>query len=251
MMILKKAGYSLLLITLTTMAFTSCELIEKDTQKETIDPVNSHSSVVFNPVKTYGTMTDFDGNTYKTITIGTQTWMAENLRVTHYSNGGAIPNITDNKAWTTLTTDAYCNYNNTKNADTLGTYGRLYNWYAVISTNNIAPKGWHVPTDAEWATLTQFLEGNGHDADNMIEVGTTHWITRTYIATNASGFSAVPAGKRNDEDGKFYSLGTSANFWSCTKCYDYGWGLNLSSGNSSYLNKFFKPSGFSVRLIKD
>lgn len=251
MTVLKHASHNLLLLMLATMALSSCELIEKETKKETTDPVNNQSSVVFNPDKTYGTMTDYDGNTYKTITIGTQTWMAENLRVTHYQNGSAIPNITDNKAWTRLTTDAYCNYNNTKNADTIATYGRLYNWYAVVSANNIAPKGWHVPTETEWATLTKFLKGNELDANNMIEVGTTHWKTRTLIATNASGFSAVPAGKRYDEDGVFYSLGTGAYFWSSTKCNDSGWALNLSNGNSSYLNKFFQPCGFSVRLIKD
>ena len=88
-------------------------------------------------------MTDQDGNFYKTVTIGTQTWMAENLRTMKYNDGTNIPLVTSGIAWNNLNTGAYCNYNNTTNSDTIATYGRLYNWYAV-NTGKLAPKGWHV-----------------------------------------------------------------------------------------------------------
>src|SRR5664280_2860660 len=99
------------------------------------NPYNGKTTAVFNPGLTYGTMTDQDSNVYKTITIGTQTWMAENLRTTKYRDGSSILNITDNTVWTYLTTGAYCNYNNTKSADTIATYGRLYDWYAATAVS--------------------------------------------------------------------------------------------------------------------
>src|SRR5664280_1230387 len=119
-------------------------------------PTNGLTTAIFNNTKTYGTMTDQDGNEYKTITIGTQTWMAENLRTTKYRDGTVIPNISYG-AWDTHFTGAYCTYNNTNDAVSIATHGRLYNWNAVTDSRNIAPAGWHVPTDAEWTTLTLSL----------------------------------------------------------------------------------------------
>jgi hypothetical protein len=104
----------------------------------------NNGTIVFNPNITYGTMTDIDGNTYKTVTIGTQTWMAENLKVTKYNDGTAIPNVTDETAWSSLTTGAYCNYNN--DPSKVATYGRLYNWHAV-NTGKLCPTGWHVAAE--------------------------------------------------------------------------------------------------------
>ncbi len=117
-------------------------------QKDDNESSSSNSTAVFNPDVIYGTMTDQDGNVYKTVTIGTQTWMAENLRTTTYNNGTTIPNITNVNEWASLITGAYCNYNNTTSTDTITTYGRLYNWYAV-NTGKLAPDGWHVPTNEE------------------------------------------------------------------------------------------------------
>src|SRR5574344_1985932 len=111
---------------------------------------------------TYGSITDIDGNTYKTVTIGTQTWMAENLKVTKYNDGIAIPNVTDATAWSELTTGALCDYDNTpSNSET---YGKLYNWYAV-NTGKLCPTGWHVPSDAEWTILENYLIANGYNYD--------------------------------------------------------------------------------------
>jgi len=102
--------------------------------------------------------TDADSNHYAVVQIGTQIWMAENLKTTKYRDGAGIPNITVDSLWQNDTTGAYCTYNNTTNTDTINTYGHLYNWFAVNNSINIAPAGWHVPTDSEWTALTDYLE---------------------------------------------------------------------------------------------
>ena len=111
-----------------------------------------------------GTVTDIDGNIYQTVTIGTQTWMVENLRTTKYNDNSAIPEITGAITWSNLTTPGMCTNNNTKNTDTINTYGRLYNWYAV-NTGKLPPIGWHVPTDAEFTILENYLIANGFNYD--------------------------------------------------------------------------------------
>jgi len=170
-----------------------------------------------------GTVTDIDGNVYKTVKIGNQWWMAENLKVTRYRNGDPIPNITDNHTWVDLSTGAYCNYNN--DISNVATYGRLYNWYAVDESRNIAPAGWHVPTDDEWKQLEIYLGMSPTEADEthwrgtdeggkLKETGTTHWYSPNTGATNESGFTALPGGYR--VSGGFSSLGFGAYFWSST-----------------------------------
>jgi uncharacterized protein (TIGR02145 family) len=224
------------------------------------NPTNGKTTAVFNPNVSYGTMTDQDGNVYKTITIGTQTWMAENLRTTKYRDGSVIPNITDSTAWTNLTTGAYCNYNNTKNADTIATYGRLYNWYAATDSRNIAPSGWHVPTDTEWKTLEMFLGmtqtqadetgWRGTDQGNQLkETGDTHW----YGGTNSSGFSALPGGYRSYDYGTFYFLKYSGLWWSATELnWAYAWFRTLVSSIGNDYRRFHdKKDGFSVRCLRD
>ena len=219
------------------------------------NPYNGKTTAVFNPGVTYGTMTDQDGNTYKTVTIGNQTWMAENLRTTKYSDGSAIPIVTDKTAWTSLTIGAYCNYQNAKGTDTVATYGRLYNWYAATDSHNIAPIGWHVPTDAEWTLLTTFLGGESVAGGKMKETGTIHWFSPNTAATNESGFSATPSGVCIGKilPTAFDELGVQGLYWSCTQ-YDASeaWVLNLghditSCGHGYY----FKQVGFAVRLVKD
>lgn len=127
----------------------------------------------------YGTMTDQEGNVYKTITIGTQTWMAENLRTTTYNDGTVIPNVTDNDEWADLSTPAYCWYDN-DSATYAQTYGALYNWYTV-ATDSLCPTGWHVPTDAEWTILTDTLGGLTIAGGLLKETGTTHWTAPTPV----------------------------------------------------------------------
>jgi uncharacterized protein (TIGR02145 family) len=212
-----------------------------------------------------GTVTDIEGNVYKTVQIGNQWWMAENLKVTHYSNGDIIPNITDVSEWISLSTGAYCNYDNDEANVT--TYGRLYNWYAVNDRRGLALVGWHVPSDAEWKQLEIYLGMSQSEADGrewrgtdeggkLKEAGLIHWSSPNTGATNESGFSALPGGYRSVYDcynNCFNGKGCSTNFWSSTE--DDGssaWRHALScfaSGVLRYSNN--KLIGYSVRCVKD
>jgi len=196
-----------------------------------------------------GTVTDIDGNVYQTLTIGTQVWMAENLKVTQYRNGDDIPNVTDDGTWGGLTTGAYCNYNN--NVNNVDTYGRLYNWYAVDDSRGLAPEGWHVPSDAEWQTLVDYLGGDAVAGGKMKEAGTIHWTSPNTGATNESGFSALPGGARST-NGNDYGVTIYANFWSSTEFTSYAWGRGLPSNNLGISRGYYyKHFGFSIRCIKD
>jgi uncharacterized protein (TIGR02145 family) len=207
---------------------------------------------VFNQSKTYGTVTDFDGNVYKTITIDTQTWMAENLRTTHYRNGEIIPEVSDDTAWSNLSTGAYCNYENTRNNDTIATFGRLYNWYTVSDSRNMAPTGWHVPTDAEWTTLTTYLGGDSEAGGKLKEINTTHWYSPNTGADNSSGYTALPGGYR-DGNITFFNIGNGVYWWSSSEGgTDYAWYRSLYYTNSNVeRDGFSKISGFSVRCLRD
>jgi len=196
-------------------------------------------------------ITDIDGNVYDIVKIGTQVWMKQNLNVTHYRNGEAIPNVTDDGAWVGLTTGAYCNYNNDANNAT--TYGRLYNWYTVADARNFCPTGWHVPSDVEWTTLTTYLGGEGIAGGKLKEIGTNHWNSPNTGATNESGFSALPGGSRISSNGTFGNVGFYVSWWASTEytsaysIYRYmGW-----SSNSIYNYYNLNNDGLSVRCLKD
>jgi uncharacterized protein (TIGR02145 family) len=197
-----------------------------------------------------GTVTDIDGNVYNTITIGTQVWMAENLKTTKYRNGNAIPNVTDNATWAALTTGAYCNYNN--DANNVAIYGRLYNWYALSDSRNIAPIGWHVSTDAEWTTLTSYLGGETGAGGKLKETGTSHWASPNTGATNQTGFTALPGGARF-YNGPFDFFEYTGCWWTSTEgSTSSAWGISMyyNDGNKPRTN-FPKYYGFSVRCVKD
>jgi uncharacterized protein (TIGR02145 family) len=197
------------------------------------------------------TVTDIDGNIYQTIKIGTQVWMAANLKVTRYRNGDAIPNVTVNTTWGSLSYGAYCNYNNdTSNTET---YGCLYNWYSITDSRNIAPEGWHVPSDGEWQTLVDYLGGDAVGGGKMKEAGTSHWASPNLDATNESGFTALPGGYRYDGNGVFGHMGYDASFWSSSDGRDgCAWYRNLGFGISGvYRYGNFKQGGLSVRCVMD
>jgi|GEM_PF-1535238 len=220
------------------------------------------NEVSFTTSSSSGTVTDIDGNIYQTVTIGTQVWMMENLKVTHYRNGDAIPNVTDNTTWAGLSTGAYCEYNN--DANSVATYGRLYNWYSANDSRNIAPAGWHVPTDAEWKELEMYLGMSQAQADasglrgtdeggKLKEAGTTHWNPPNTDATNESGFFALPGGYRAS-GGNFLSMGYYAAFWSSTENgSNYAWNRYVIYNYSQVLRFDYssKPYGFSVRCVRD
>ena len=196
------------------------------------------------------TVTDIDGNVYHTITIGTQVWMVENLKTTKYRDTTSIPNVIDNTAWSNSNTGAYCDYNNTPSNAT--TYGRIYNWYTVSDVHNIAPTGWHVPTDAEWSTLTTYLGGESVAGGKLKEIGTTHWESPNTGATNQTGFTALPAGYRI-YDGSFRSLGKYGGWW-CAREYQAETALlrfvyYITSDVSRTGD--YKVLGFSVRCVRD
>ncbi len=198
-----------------------------------------------------GTVTDIDGNVYTTVTIGTQVWLVENLKVTRYRNGDAIPNITDATQWANLSTGAYCNYNNDINNANI--YGRLYNWQAVTDVRNIAPVGWHVPTEADWAILTTFI-GGPWASYKLKETGTSHWTGPNTCATNQYQFTALPGGIRF-VTGTFNNIFDFGTWWSTTINQT---GIDAYSRVINYSCTFgFGGSthgisaGLSVRCVKD
>jgi uncharacterized protein (TIGR02145 family) len=193
---------------------------------------------------------DGDGNVYTFTTIGTQIWLVENLKTTKYNDGTPIPNITDNATWGNLNTPGYCWYNN--DASTYkDTYGALYNWYA-INSGKLCPVGWHVPSDSEWTTLTDYLDGESVAGGKLKEISTTHWITPNTGATNENGFTALPGGYRVI-DGTFVSIGGFGGWWSATEHgATYVWIRNMTCNSSSvYRIDDEKEYGFSVRWVKD
>jgi uncharacterized protein (TIGR02145 family) len=208
---------------------------------------------VFNPSLVYGSVTDAAGNAYKTIQIGTQTWMAENLSTTKYNDGIYIPFINDDLEWVKLSTPGYCYYRD----DELSykkNFGALYNWFAV-NTGKLCPTGWHVPSQEDWATLSTHLGGEASAYTKLKESGTTHWIAPNY-GTNESGFTSLPGGYRYG----FYSAGHSTGYFNYLGTDGYWWtSKEYSATEARYLHMFesrfvsfgsnYKPYGHSVRCV--
>jgi uncharacterized protein (TIGR02145 family) len=219
-------------------------------------------------LRSAGTVTDTDGNVYQTVKIGNQVWTVENLRTTKYNDGSAIPPVTDGGSWAALATSGYCYYGNTANADSIIKFGALYNWYAVNS-KKLAPAGWHVPTDAEWDTLRNYLIANGYNWDGSITdnkiaksmAARTDWFTSTSTGAigndltfnNRSGFTALPGGFR-DNNGSFINIGNVGHWWTVVGTVPSGVFdryLNFDYENIDRLNiDYFKTCGFSVRLVR-
>ena len=201
-----------------------------------------------------GTFTDIDNNSYKFVTIGTQVWMAENLKTTKYKDGTAIPLVID--TWHLISTPAYCWYNNDATTNK-STYGALYNWY-TINTGNLCPTGWHLPSEAEWTTLTTYLGGEIVAGGKLKETGTSHWMIPNTEATNETGFAAVPSGYRSYFDGNFDTMRYCANWWSSPEdpgTIDFRWHeVESLSGTLKSLTQRYGPMrkyGFSVRCLRD
>ena len=214
------------------------------------------------------TVTDIDGNTYQSVTNCGLTFTKTNLNVSKYSDGTLIPQVTDPTQWANLTTGAWCYYNNTTANG--ATYGRLYNWYAVVGIydaasavnpalrKKLAPTGWHVPTDAEWSSLINCLDPNADGGNNFNIAGgkmkstSTLWQSPNTDATNASGFTGLPGGYRYD-DGTFGSIGDGGIWWSSSEngspsAWDRSLGYyNGDAGRYDY----GKRNGFSVRFLRD
>jgi uncharacterized protein (TIGR02145 family) len=198
------------------------------------------------------TLTDIDGNVYETIRIGDQLWMAENLKVTHYSDGSAI---SGDGNWTNTSAGAYSIYNGDASNE-VSTYGALYNWFAATDSRNIAPDGWHVPTDSEWHVLVESLGGAAVAGGKLKEAGTTHWSNPNTGATNESSFTALPGGFRNyyyESGSPYHFMNTSGYFWTDSEDDSLtAWSRSLSKETSEVSSHdAYKRSGYSIRCIKD
>ena len=179
------------------------------------------------------------------IKIGDQTWTNKNLDVSAYKNGDAIPQVQDEEEWVNLTRGAWCYYENETENGT--TYGKLYNWFAVNDARGLAPKGYHIPSDAEWTILTDNL---GDEAGTKMK-STTGW-DEDGNGTNTSGFAGLPGGCRNSNN-SFENIGEDSCWWSSSE-------LNTTSAWYRYLRSYFgnvlrssnqKQDGFSVRCLRD
>ena len=244
----------------------------------------TESGIIFNQDLTYGSVTDIEGNVYKTINIGAQIWFAEDLKTTKYSDNTSIPFVLDNTSWS-ASTPGYCWYNNDPSAYK-DNFGALYNWYAVDAKSNgnknLCPAGWHVPSDADWTTLTNYLNDNGYCYQgnrgeiSMSMAATTGWITFPQAGTigndqasnNSSGFSALPGGERSDFGG-YYQIGIAAYFWTATEVKEnvsFAWHRALNNGqgyvycdsvhfydplHDTNCGRIHKGYGFSVRCLRD
>jgi uncharacterized protein (TIGR02145 family) len=217
------------------------------------------------PEETSGTVTDIDGNVYKTVIIGKQWWMAENLKVTHYRNGESIPNVVDGEEWCNLTSGAYSVYEN--DSENIPLYGLHYNWYAATDPQGICPEGWHVPSDEEWMELEMYLGMSREEADiigwrgtdeggKLKEAGTDLWQNPNTGATNETGFSAVPSGGRASDPayvGGFFYQGEHTAIWSSDEYSSNEALFRVIEYDQPGIkrNVYRKGNGFSIRCVQD
>ncbi len=246
--IIKAMLKNLVIILSVILSISSCS----DDPSEEMEPL------------TIGSLIDIDGNVYETIVIGSQTWMAENLRVTKYADGTEIPYIEDNKTWGVLQDNnedkAYCFYNNDegKYGDT---YGALYTFAAAmngaplieVDNQGVCPDGWHIPSKSEWEVLFDYVGGVEVAGGNLKEEGTSHWKKTESEVTNKYYFNGLPGGHRYLYDGSFDRITSVGNWWSSTENTEFD-AYTISFSNSTlgvYTTLYGKSYGFSVRCIED
>ncbi|MBG0860023.1 MAG: fibrobacter succinogenes major paralogous domain-containing protein [Bacteroidales bacterium] len=198
----------------------------------------------------YGSVRDIEGNEYKTITIGTQTWMLKNLCTTRFKDDTPIAQVSDSAKWASITTPAYCWYKNDEAAFE-STYGALYNWFTV-NTGKLCPEGWHAPSDDEWNILTSIYGGEKVAGGKLKERGMSYWVDPNSGATNESGFTALPGGFRY-HDGVFFDLGFGGYWWSTEQHSTSDAFFRFIYYKDSAVFRFNnrKRNGFSVRCVRD
>jgi uncharacterized protein (TIGR02145 family) len=218
--------------------------------------INDIDSIVFYGGGGGNTVTDIDGNVYTIVQIGSQTWLGQNLKTTHYNDGTPIPLQTAGSVWDTLSTHAYCWYDN--NISNKEPYGALYNWHVTNAAGNggknPCPVGWHVPDDDEWTALTDFLGGASVAAGKLKETGTAHWNPPNTGATNETGFTALPGGFRGTA-ASFVQIGDQGNWWTTYghptfTSSAYYRSMSFSSAGV-YRSIMGKTLGMSIRCIQD
>lgn len=204
-----------------------------------------------------GTTTDIEGNQYKTVKIGTQWWMAENLKTTKLNDGLEIPIITDDSLWMNQNSPAYCIFDN--NESYKESYGALYNWY-IVDTEKLCPSGWHVPSDSEWMALHDYVADFGHLGNEGYALKAISGWNNTYGGIDKHGFSAIPGGYRSSEIGYFMELGDKGTWWSSTdvmwevdgKEYPKAWTWSMRSTETIVQRRLYSiENGYSVRCVKD
>jgi len=221
------------------------ELDYNKTQRQDIQP-KSVTNDITNAYTAYQTITDLDGNYYKTVNIGSQLWMAENLKTTKLNDGTVIEQIVDDTFWNNTNTSGFCYYKN----DPKNSYGALYNWY-TITTEKLCPSGWHVPSLSEWTIMINYLGGEKFAGDKLKEGKTFHWLSPN-TGTNLSGFTALPGGTRATKD-SFYGFG-DACFFATSSAYSKTevWGIVLFNNVGKVgIGTDTLNGGSSVRCIKD
>jgi uncharacterized protein (TIGR02145 family) len=200
---------------------------------------------VHNPSTTYGTATDIDGNAYKTVVIDDKVWFAENLKVTHFQNGDAIPLVSDSAAWSVLASPGMCSYRNDPTFDC--PYGKLYNHHVVTDPRNVCPSGWRVPSVTDLYDLIFHLDPNANPQQPgnqpntaggpLKSTGLTYWRSPNATATNGTGFSAIPNGGRNPEGRFSFSYDAAASYWLST----------LAGPSMGFFLELAYPQGMAVR----
>ena len=205
---------------------------------------------VHNPELVYSSMTDQEGNVCKTIVIGTQEWMAENLNTSIYRNGDSIPTNLDNTTWQNTTDGAWAYYDN--DTSYACPRGKLYNWFACTDARHLCPQGWHIPSDNDWTELTNYLGGYAIAGSEMKSFGTLYWLSSNTEAYNSSGFSATSGGMRH-RNGTYQLIGANGQWWSSTPFNSTSaWNRLLISGNiNAEIIASRKEYGFSVRCLRD
>lgn len=197
------------------------------------------------------TVTDVDGNTYNTVSIGNQIWLTENLKTTKFNNQDPIPLITDNTLWSTQTEAAYCSYQN----DNLlaNVYGNLYNWHVLNDIRNVCPSGYHVPSILDWEALIDFLGGAAVAGGKLKEAGLAHWIDPNTGATNSSGFTLLPSGWRAHNNGFYENLTYMAYQWSSTSIDALNASIMLVGfdSESCLTSESHKLTGLPIRCLKE
>jgi uncharacterized protein (TIGR02145 family) len=198
-----------------------------------------------------GIASDIDGNVYNTIRIGSQIWMAQNLKARRFRNGDIIPNTIGNDQWANTISAAYCNFNNDESLGDI--FGRLYNSYAIVDSRNIAPQGWHIPEEKEWQTLFSYLGGDTVAGGKMKERGTQSWSEPNTGATNESNFTALPGGYRSFYDGSFYGFRYVGFWWSTTKWINTEYFVYSLEHESKKIYELAWEinDGLSIRCLKD
>ncbi|MCF8371332.1 MAG: fibrobacter succinogenes major paralogous domain-containing protein [Bacteroidales bacterium] len=224
------------------------------------------NEITFTALTDYGTVTDASGNVYHSININGQVWTVKNLKTKKYRDGTDIPKVSNDVAWASQTSGAFCNYDN--DASNVSTYGRLYNWFAVTDYHNIAPVGWHVATSSEVTALLNYLGGWYTAGGELKEAGFAHWGSPNTGAVNSVGLTALSGGYRSADSntiisaytkigvqGRFWASytpgGASADYFYMQKSATSVMGSFTADGIGPWFNPYDKCNGYSVRLVKD